>query len=104
MAGKAYRQNRDAFGACFAQNLVRARKRAGLSQEELAFRTCLHRTEIGQLEARQRMPRLDTAAKLAGALGVGLGDLVAGVRWIAPEIGGGWFEHAIDDADKPAKN
>jgi DNA-binding XRE family transcriptional regulator len=34
----------------FAANLLACRKRAGLSQETLGFRTSLHRTEIGLLE------------------------------------------------------
>jgi transcriptional regulator with XRE-family HTH domain len=65
----------------FAQNLLRAREAASLSQEELAFRAALHRTEIGLLERRVRTPRIDTLAKLAGALGIEPAALLDGITW-----------------------
>ena len=65
----------------FAANLVRARKRSGLSQEELGFRASLHRTEVGMLERGHRIPRIDTLVKLAGALEVPPGDLLDGIDW-----------------------
>ena len=54
----------------FGENLRRARKGAGLSQEELGVRASLHRTEIGLLERGERIPRIDTLVKLAARLGV----------------------------------
>lgn len=60
----------------FGRNLVRLRKGAGLSQEQLAFRASLHRTEIGMLERGTRLARIDTLVKLAGALSVPPGDLL----------------------------
>lgn len=65
----------------FGRNLFMARRRAGLSQELLAVSATLHRTEIGLLERGLRLPRLDTIVKLAVALGIEPGDLLAGVRW-----------------------
>ncbi len=65
----------------FGENLSRARKRAGMSQEEAGIRASLHRTEIGLLERGERVPRIDTAIKLAGAVGVSLGELVEGIEW-----------------------
>lgn len=65
----------------FGENLVRCRKRADVSQEELSFRASIHRTEVSLLERGQRMPRVDTALRLAGSLGVSLDDLVAGLEW-----------------------
>ena len=70
---------------CFAENLVRYRHAADLSQEELGFRASLHRTEIGLLERGARIPRIDTVVKLAGALEVEPGDLLVGLSW---KIGG----------------
>jgi transcriptional regulator with XRE-family HTH domain len=55
---------------CFGENILIARRRADLSQEELGFLASLHRTEIGQLERGIRLPRIDTVVKLAGALSV----------------------------------
>ena len=65
----------------FGQNLARARRRAGLSQEELGVRASLHRTEISLLERGTRLPRIDTAIKLAGALELGVDELTEGIGW-----------------------
>lgn len=65
----------------FGVNLRRYRKRSGLSQEETAVRASLHRTEIGLLERGERLPKIDTAIKLAGALDVEPGDLLEGIVW-----------------------
>lgn len=63
------------------QNLARCREGADVSQEELSFRASLHRTEVSLLERGERMPRVDTALRIAGSLGVPLDDLVAGLDW-----------------------
>jgi DNA-binding XRE family transcriptional regulator len=65
----------------FGENLARCRKGADVSQEELSFRASIHRTEVSLLERGERMPRVDTALRLAGSLGVALDDLVAGLEW-----------------------
>jgi transcriptional regulator with XRE-family HTH domain len=65
----------------FSENLLIIRRRAGLSQEQLGFDADLHRTEVGCLERGERLPRIDTLAKLAGALGVTPNDLMAGIVW-----------------------
>jgi len=65
----------------FGQNLARCRAEAGISQEELGFRASLHRTEISLLECGERVPRVDTALRLAGSLGVPLAQLTAGLEW-----------------------
>lgn len=69
-----------------------------MSQETLGFESDLHRTEIGMLERGIRVPRIDTATKLAASLGITLDDLVKGVRWRAAVRTGGWFATAGDDA------
>lgn len=51
-----------------ANNLRRHRRNAGLSQERLAERCDLHRTEIGLLERGERSPRLETLVVLARGL------------------------------------
>lgn len=65
----------------FGCNLAAARRRSGLSQEEAAIRASLHRTEIGLLERGERMPRIDTAIKLAGAVGAPFAELLDGIEW-----------------------
>jgi transcriptional regulator with XRE-family HTH domain len=63
----------------FGRNLAQCRKRAKLSQEELAVRASLHRTAVGQLERGERVARVDTLIKLAGSLGIPPGELLDGM-------------------------
>jgi transcriptional regulator with XRE-family HTH domain len=65
----------------FAAHLRKARLTAGLTQEELADRCHLHRTEISLLERGGREPRLGTLIKLSSALGVTPESLAAGMSW-----------------------
>ena len=65
----------------FGRNLAYCRRRAKLSQEELAVRASLHRTAVGQLERGERVARIDTVVKLAGSLGIPSGDLLDGMGW-----------------------
>jgi transcriptional regulator with XRE-family HTH domain len=66
------------------KNLWRARRRAGYSQEALGAICGLHRTEIGMVENGERLPRIDTAMKLAAALEVRVDQLIEGIEWIPP--------------------
>ena len=63
--------------ATLGRRVLRARRDAGLSQQELAVRAGISRQAVGALEAGQHLPRVDAAAALAQALNVGLSDLVA---------------------------
>lgn len=63
----------------FAKVLKRKRREAGLSQEELAFRTELSPSYISLLETSNRQPTLTVLAELADCLGVGLADFFAEV-------------------------
>jgi transcriptional regulator with XRE-family HTH domain len=58
-----------------------------LSQEELAFRAEIHRTQITMYERGRRTPMTETLAKIAGALGVPLDDLLPAIRWEPPGFG-----------------
>jgi transcriptional regulator with XRE-family HTH domain len=62
-------------------NLAYCRKRAKLSQEELAVMASLHRTAVGQIERGERVCRVDTLVKLAGSLDIPAGDLLDGMGW-----------------------
>ena len=75
----------------FGANLVRSRKQAGLSQEQLGLRADLHRTEIGLLERGARVPRIDTLVKLAGSLSIDPNSLLDGIEWRPGEQWGGHF-------------
>lgn len=67
--------------ARFAANLRRLRGAAGLSQEDVAFRAGIHRTQVSLLEGGKRMPRVFTLVCLAAALGVTPNDLLEGIVW-----------------------
>ena len=76
----------------FGANLRAARKAAGISQEGLGFRAGLHHTAIGQMERGIRVPRIDSLAKLCGALEVEYAVLMAGIYWTPPPtLRGGGF-------------
>jgi len=66
----------------FGENLRGLREQADLSQEEMGYRSSLHRTEIGILERGERLPRMDTMLKLGAALGVKFEcPLLTGLEW-----------------------
>lgn len=52
-----------------------------MTQEVLAVRASIHRTQVGLLERGERTPRIDTLVKVAGALGVPPGELLEGIDW-----------------------
>jgi transcriptional regulator with XRE-family HTH domain len=72
-------------------NLRRLRRREGLSQEQLAERASLHRTEIGRLEHGERVCRIDTLIRLAGAMAVPPGELLEGIDWVPRPYTSGAF-------------
>ncbi len=61
-----------AFGATVRQ----LRERQGWSQEQLAERSNLDRSYVGEVERARVIPSLVTAHKLAGALGVDIPTLL----------------------------
>lgn len=65
----------------FAANLRALRADAGLSQEEVAFRARIHRTQVSLLEGGERLPRFETLIRLAGTLGVSPAALTEGIVW-----------------------
>jgi transcriptional regulator with XRE-family HTH domain len=68
-------------GRRLGQNLVELREKRGLTQVATAERAGLHRTEISLIERGQRVPRLDTIVKLAGAVQVEPCALLVGMAW-----------------------
>jgi transcriptional regulator with XRE-family HTH domain len=65
----------------FAAVLLKARKAAGMTQEELADLSGLDRTTISQVERGKGAPRVETLIRLAGALDVDPGDLLPELSW-----------------------
>jgi transcriptional regulator with XRE-family HTH domain len=87
----------------FAANLRRLRDDAGLSQEELAFRAGIHRTQVSLMEVGERLPRFETTVRLIGALGVGHGALFEGIAWEPPDLlRGGLLVTPAEDAAEDA--
>jgi transcriptional regulator with XRE-family HTH domain len=90
---------------CFATNLIRLRRQAGLSQEDLGWMASLHRTEISQLERGLRVPRIDTVVKLAASLEVGIEEMVEGIDWTPGSVRVGRFRagEKAEDGDAPSR-
>lgn len=60
----------------FGQKMQKARKEAGVSQEELAAKLAMHRTYIGMIERGERNPTIRTLYKIAKALKVPSSELL----------------------------
>jgi transcriptional regulator with XRE-family HTH domain len=68
-----------------------------LSQETLADRAGIHRTQISFYESGDRMPLTATLVRLAAALEVSTDQLLAGVEW---EVPGPPLGATDDEADR----
>lgn len=95
----AERIDADAVAIQVGQNIRAARKRSGLTQEQVAKGAGIHRTEVGLLERGKRVPRADTMIKVAGAVGLGAHEFLRGIIWTPEEqaVKGGYFSaHSRD--------
>lgn len=79
------------IAAQFGDNLIRCRKLADLSQDELSVRASVHRTEISQLERGLRIARIDTLIKLCGSLEVEPSELLVEIDWSPGDVRLGRF-------------
>jgi transcriptional regulator with XRE-family HTH domain len=84
----------------FGENLLRIRQARKLSQENLADRAGIHRTQISLLEGGRRQPLLETLVRLAGALDVSIDALFEGILWEPAASGEGVFR-VIDPPELP---
>jgi transcriptional regulator with XRE-family HTH domain len=80
------------IGERFGRNVAAQRMKAGLTQEELADRADMHRTEVSLIENGGRKPRLETILKLAGTLGIPTETLLVGLAWVPLPPGRGRFQ------------
>ncbi|MBS1884510.1 MAG: helix-turn-helix transcriptional regulator [Actinobacteria bacterium] len=77
------------FSEAFGERLLVARfNYHHISQEALAERAGIHRTQISLLEMGQRQPLLETFVRLAGACGLSGGELLGPIRWEPGKPGG----------------
>lgn len=66
----------------FGERLIVARFNCGrISQEVVAERAGIHRTQMSALENGHQMPLLDTFLRLAGAVDKTPGELLGPIRW-----------------------
>ena len=66
-----------ALRAALAEQIRRVRQKRGLSQEELAWRSGLHRTYISMIERAQRSVTIDSLEGIAVALELSASALLA---------------------------
>lgn len=78
-AAGSFQRERELILERFGGGLKRLRESRALSQEQLAGRCGLHRTEISLLERGLRSPQLLTLLGLAAALDAPVEALVAGL-------------------------
>ena len=62
------------------EEIRKARKAAGLSQEQLAFRAGVTRNYVSMVELSQASPTLDTLFKICHAMNVKAATLVARIE------------------------
>lgn len=67
---------RSASHVAFGAQVRVARRRRGLSQDDLAVRSGLHRTYVGGIERGERNPSLTNIVRLAAALDTPVAELV----------------------------
>lgn len=70
------RRDREQVAKAFGLALRAERKKAGLSQEELAYQSLVDRTFISRTESGTRQPALTTVFRFAKSLGVSPAELV----------------------------
>jgi transcriptional regulator with XRE-family HTH domain len=68
--------HRSPLHVAFGARLRQVRVQRGLSQEDLANVSGLHRTYVGGIERGERNPSLTNIGRLAAALDVDMADLV----------------------------
>jgi transcriptional regulator with XRE-family HTH domain len=70
-------------------NLGRARRAAGISQENLSLLAGMHRTAISQIESGKRVPRADTLLRFCSSMEIEPNALYAGLRFDPFRVYGG---------------
>jgi len=65
----------------FGENVRLLRARLHVTQEELAYRSDVHRTQMTLIESGRRLPRADTLLRLAAGLEVDMTTLFGGIAY-----------------------
>ena len=74
--------------ARFADNLYRARERAGLDRRVAAEAAAISHFWLNRIESGESVPPLDVVVKLAVVYSTSVGVLLAGITWRPPAVGG----------------
>jgi transcriptional regulator with XRE-family HTH domain len=74
--------------ARFADNLYRARERAELNQRDAAEKAGISHFWLDRIEAGESVPPLDVGVKLAVAYSTSVSELLVGITWRPPSVGG----------------
>lgn len=86
------------FKEAFGERLIVARFNYGrISQEALAERAEIHRTQISLFETGQRQPKLETFVRLAGAVEQTPDQLLGPIRWVPGSRSPGFL--LLDEGD-----
>jgi transcriptional regulator with XRE-family HTH domain len=64
-----------------ARRIRRRRRYLDMTQEELAHRASIHRTQIPLIEGGRRMPKLHTLIRIGTALDISPCQLLEGIEW-----------------------
>lgn len=68
------------FESTFGEVIRKRRQELRLSQEDLGYRSGLHRTYISEIERGRKSPSLRAIVAIAEALGVNVSDLILSVE------------------------
>jgi transcriptional regulator with XRE-family HTH domain len=74
--------------ARFADNLYRAGERAELDQREAAEKAGISHFWLDRIEAGESVPPFDVGVKLAVAYSTSVSELLGGITWRPPAVGG----------------
>ena len=62
------------------EEIRKARTKAGLTQEELAYEAGISRNYVSLLELNQKSPTVDVLLRLCGAMGISAGAMIKRVE------------------------
>jgi transcriptional regulator with XRE-family HTH domain len=85
----------------FAENLAYHLAKSPLTQEKVAARAEIDRTQISKLLKGNQICRLDTAIRLAGALDIKPATLIKGITWDPAASVSGEFKASPPPKRKP---
>lgn len=86
----------------FAERLLWARSKAGMSQKELAEKSGISVPQINRYESGKAVPRLRSAMRLGHVLGVDAYDLVPELASSTKEVSISFTQDQADDLQKLA--